>query len=149
VKEDQGERLGLRAGERAAWLPGARTDVAAEERWRELAASVEALAARYPRQLWALPDDWARWADLAEQLGALCAWRAALDVGEPPVPPETELRFHEALDRMRALLDERARDVLVGDPERARHPRRPEEQRARRAAREEAAPRANAPRGDL
>ncbi len=51
----------------AAWLPGGRRGEAAGRWWRTLADMVEALAERYPRQLAALPDDWWRWPDLAEQ----------------------------------------------------------------------------------
>src|SRR5436190_13915005 len=109
----------------AAWLPGGRCDEAARTWWRGLAEMGEALAERYPRQLAALPDDWWRWPDLAEQLGALAAWRSELDAGDVPLQPKAELEYHEKLDRMRQVLDERAEAVLLANAEHPRAPREP------------------------
>ena len=96
---------------------------------------VEALAERYPRQLAALSDDWWRWPDLAEQLGALAVWRSELDAGDASLQPRIELEYHERLDRMREVLDERAEAVLLENAEHPRAPREPAEQRERRPRR--------------
>ena len=96
---------------------------------------VEALAERYPRQLAALPDDWWRWPDLAEQIGALAIWRSELDGGDVPLQPKVELEYHEKLDRMREVLDERAEAVLLENPQHPSAPREPAEQRERRVRR--------------
>jgi len=126
---------GLGHDEAAAWLPGGRRGEAARRWWRGLAEMVEALAERYPRQLAALPDDWWRWPDLAEQLGALAAWRSELDAGHVSHRPEGELEYHEKLERMREVLDERAEAVLLENAQHPRAPREPAEPRGRRPRR--------------
>lgn len=73
---------------------------------------MEALRERYPRALVGLPAEWWRAADLAEQLGAVCAWRLDLDGGRSADPRE-ELEFHEALERLRARLERYARSELL------------------------------------
>lgn len=97
-----------------AWLPGGRSGESARAWWRDLARNVDALMERYPRALADVPTAWWRDADLAEQLGAVCAWRLDLDEGGTTDPRE-ELAFHEALERLHERLALRARVELLDE----------------------------------
>lgn len=96
------------------WLPGGRRGESARAWWRDLARNVDALMERYPRALADVPTVWWREADLAEQLGAVCAWRLDLDGGGTADPRE-ELAFHEALERLHERLALRARVELLDE----------------------------------
>lgn len=108
-------------GSSPAWLPGVRRGESARAWWRDLARNVDALRERYPRALADVPTAWWREAELAEQLGAVCAWRLDLDEGGTTDPRE-ELAFHEALARLHDRLALRARVRLL-DEVRPRGPR--------------------------
>lgn len=95
-----------------AWLPGGRRGESARAWWRDLARNVDALMERYPRALADVPTAWWRDADLAEQLGAVCAWRLDLD-GAGTADPREELNFHETLERLRERLKQRAQSDLL------------------------------------
>jgi hypothetical protein len=93
-----------------AWLE----PIDRREVWRrELWAAVCALAERYPGVFSKLVADWWRDRALVEVLGALSAWRVALDSGED-VDPRAELLFHDRLE----LLERRL--TQAGDPTAAR-----------------------------
>jgi hypothetical protein len=99
-------------GSSPAWLPGERRGESARAWWRDLARNVSALMERYPRALADVPTSWWREADLAEQLGAVCAWRLDLD-GGGCADPRAELAFHEALAHLQERLALRARVGLL------------------------------------
>lgn len=101
-------------GSSPAWLPGGRRGESARAWWRDLARQVDALQERYPRALTDLPVAWWREADLAEQVGAACAWRLDLDGGATADPRE-ELAFHESLERLKERLAVRARAGLLDE----------------------------------
>jgi hypothetical protein len=77
------------------------------------AGAVAALIDRYPRELAALADDWAKDAPVREQLWALAIWRRHLDVGTYG-DPRTELAFAGALQDFEVYSRERARTSLRG-----------------------------------
>ena len=84
-------------------------DKAAYPEWaQQRAAAVQALLDRYPGELAALSDDWARDAAAREQLWALSVWRDHLDVGFHD-DPRMELAFANSLSDFAIYLQERHR----------------------------------------
>jgi hypothetical protein len=73
------------------------------------ADALDALRARYPRELRSLPDDLDGDAYLTEQTAAFIAWRARLDVAGPDADPREALAFGYELDSFAARLQDRAR----------------------------------------
>lgn len=113
------------------WLPAGRRGPAARRFWRALAADVEALEDRYPRQLARLPADWWAHPILSERLGALVAWRRGLDTGIMGHDPRAELEFHQALERIHTALDARAKAIISDDDGPTHHPGEPRSDDAR------------------
>jgi len=94
------------------WLPPLAS--ADYDDWaRGCAGAVAALVDRYPRELAALADDWAKDAPVREQLWALSIWRGQLDVGTHG-DPRMELAFAGALQDFEVYTRERARASLRG-----------------------------------
>lgn len=95
------------AGERPIWLPPVAKSALAQ--WaRSRATAVQALIDRYPAELCALDDGWAKDAAVREQLWALSVWRDQLDTGTHP-DPRIELAFASALHDFASYLRERPR----------------------------------------
>jgi len=95
------------AGEGPTWLPPVAKSALAE--WaRSRAAAVQALIDRYPAELSALDDGWAKDAAVREQLWALSVWRDQLDTGTQ-LDPRIELAFAGALRDFAFYLRERPR----------------------------------------
>lgn len=95
------------AGTGPLWLPPVAKSALAE--WaRSRAAAVQALIDRYPAELSALDDGWAKDAAVREQLWALSVWRDQLDAGTHP-DPRIELAFAGALRDFAFYLRERPR----------------------------------------
>lgn len=89
------------------WLPPVAKSALAE--WaRSRAAAVQALIDRYPAELSALDDGWAKDAAVREQLWALTVWRDQLDTGTHR-DPRIELTFAGALRDFATYLRERPR----------------------------------------
>ena len=92
-----------------AWLPP--TAKAAYRDWaRDRATAVRALIDRYPTELAALDDSWAKDAPVREQLWALSAWRDLLDTGAYE-DPRMELAFASALTDYANYLRDRHRQL--------------------------------------
>jgi hypothetical protein len=72
------------------------------------AEAIDALRARYPRELRHLPDNLDDDTFLSEQTAALTAWRTALD-NTPDPDPRAELAFGHELRTVATWLQERAR----------------------------------------
>ncbi len=95
------------AGEGPIWLPPVAKTALAE--WaRSRAAAVQALIDRYPAELSALDDGWAKDAAVREQLWALTVWRDQLDTGTHQ-DPRIEIAFASALRDFATYLRERPR----------------------------------------
>lgn len=73
------------------------------------AGSLDALRARYPRELRHLPADVDRDAYLAEQTAAFITWRARLDAAGTDADPREVLAFGYELDSFATRLQDRAR----------------------------------------
>jgi hypothetical protein len=73
------------------------------------AGSIEALRARYPRELRHLPAALDADAFIAEQTAAFATWRALLDAAGPDADPREALAFGYELDSFAARLQDRAR----------------------------------------
>jgi len=73
------------------------------------AGSLDALRARYPRELRHLPADVDDDAYLAEQTAAFIAWRARLDAAGTDADPREVLAFGYELGSFAARLQDRAR----------------------------------------
>lgn len=73
------------------------------------ADGIDALRARYPRELRHLPADVDGDAYLAEQTAAFIAWRARLDAAGTDADPREVLAFGYELDSFAARLQDRAR----------------------------------------
>jgi len=71
--------------------------------------SLDALRARYPRELRHLPADLDGDAYLAEQATAFITWRARLDLAGPDTDPREALAFAYELDSFAHRLQDRAR----------------------------------------
>ncbi len=94
-------------GEGPTWLPPVAKPALAQ--WaRSRAAAVQALIDRYPAELSALDDGWAKDAAVREQLWALTVWRDQLDTGAYE-DPRIELAFASALHDFAFYLRERPR----------------------------------------
>jgi hypothetical protein len=107
------EPLGLVHFQGAAWLPGGRRGEAARQWWRALAEMVEALAERYPRQLAAFPTTGGARRIWPSNSGRLRRGAASLTRATSPCSPKSNSEYHEKLDRIRELLDERAEAILL------------------------------------
>ena len=107
-----------RGAERAATRPPSWIEpIAPDERraWRsELWAAVLALCARYPKELQQLEASWWRNRARTEQLGALDAWRLAID--QTASDPREELAFHDQLADLRYVLEHTPDTFTPGPP---------------------------------
>lgn len=94
-------------GEGPAWLPPLKAEQ--HQQWvRDRAAAVQSMIDRYPIELAALGEGWARDPAVREQLWALSVWRDLLDVGAYE-DPRMELAFASALADFARYLSERLR----------------------------------------
>lgn len=73
------------------------------------AGTLDALRARYPRELRHLPADLDSDAYLAEQTAAFITWRSRLDAAGTDADPREALAFGYELDSFAARLQDRAR----------------------------------------
>jgi hypothetical protein len=102
---DHGAQLDTPPARRAGPPRGRRT----KRRQPPVAGTLDALRARYPRELRHLPADLDGDAYLAEQTAAFIAWRARLDAAGTDADPREVLAFGYELDSFAARLQDRAR----------------------------------------
>jgi len=106
-------------GERPRWLEPLQPQAVGRAVWREaLYAEVCRLASDYPEAFATLGPDWTERADRVRVLGALVAWRSALDSGGEP-DFRSELAFYRTLTDLSHLWSATG-DIIKGrfDPRR-------------------------------